>query len=266
MNSTRLIDGTEIFCLRRQEAKMLDHHVEGYMQHGISIKDGDVVFDVGANIGVFGVRAVQKHNHVKVFAFEPIPEIYEVLKSNAEKYGKGKFFALNYGASDANGTTSFSYFPNTPALSTSHPEMWDENPDAFEKAVKGSMKNAPADMQWMKWLPTSLAGLIARFLRSGKQMITCELRTISSVIEEYKIEKIDLLKIDCEGAELSAINGIKEEDWKKINKVVVEVHDIENRVEFISSLMKKYGFSNITKEKEKALEDTALYNLYATRP
>ncbi len=265
MITTKLIDGTEIFCLRKPEAKMLDHHVEGYMQHGISINDGDVVFDVGANIGVFGVRAVQKFSNVKVFAFEPIPEIYEVLKTNAEKFGKGRFFALKYGASDANGTTSFSYFPNTPALSTSHPEMWDENPDAFENAVKGSMKNAPADMQWMKWLPTSLAGLVARFLRSGKQMITCELRTISSVIEEYKIEKIDLLKIDCEGAELSAIKGIKEEDWKKINKVVVEVHDMENRVEFISDLLRRHGLTKIVKEKEKALEETALYNVYATR-
>lgn len=265
MNTTKLIDGTEIFCLRKPEAKMLDHHVEGYMQHGISIADGDVVFDVGANIGVFGVRAVQKNKNVKVFAFEPIPEIYNVLKSNSEKFGKDRFFALPYGASDSNGTTTFSYFPNTPALSTSHPEMWDENPDAFEKAVKGSMKNAPPDMKWMKWLPTSLSGIVARFLRSGKQMITCQLRTISSVINEYKIEKIDLLKIDCEGAELAAINGIKEEDWKKVNKVVIEVHDIENRLEFISGLLMKHGLTKIVKEKEKALEDTALYNLYATR-
>lgn len=266
MITTKLIDGTEIYCLRKPEARMLDHHVDGYMQHGISINDGDVVFDVGANIGVFGVRAVNKHKNVRVFAFEPIPEIFLVLKNNAERFGKGKFFALNYGASDSNGITSFSYFPNTPALSTSHPEMWDENPGAFENAVKGSMKNAPPGMKWMKWLPTSLSGLVARFLRSGKQMITCELRTISSVIEEYKIEKIDLLKIDCEGAELSAINGIKEEDWKKINKVVVEVHDMENRVQVISDLLKKHGLTKIVKEKEKALEETALYNLYATRP
>ena len=253
MITTKLIDGTEIFCLRKPEAKMLDHHVEGYMQHGISINDGDVVFDVGANIGVFGVRAVQKFSNVKVFAFEPIPEINAVLNANAEKFGRGRFFALKYGASDANGTTSFSYFPNTPALSTSHPEMWDENPDAFENAVKGSMKNAPADMHWMKWLPTSLAGLVARFLRSGKQMITCELRTISSVIEEYKIDKIDLLKIDCEGAELAAIKGINEDDWKKIKKVVVEVHDMENRVEFISDLLRRHGLTKIVKEKEKEI-------------
>jgi len=265
MNTTKLIDGTEVYCLLRPEAKMLDYHVEGYMQHGISINEGDVVFDVGANIGVFGIRAVQKYDNVKVYAFEPIPEILAVLKSNAEKFGKQRFFALPYGVSSKNGTTTFSYFPNTPALSTSHPEMWDDNPGAFSKAVKGSMQHPPPGMGWMKWLPSAVSGIIAKGLQSGKRMISCELRTISSVIAEYKIPKIDLLKIDCEGAELDALLGITNEDWRKINKVVVEVHDVENRVSVITEMLKSHGFTKIVKEKEKALEETLLFNLYATR-
>jgi hypothetical protein len=67
MTKTKLFDGTEVYCLRKPEAKMLDHHVEGYLQNGIEIKDGDVVFDVGANIGVFGVRAIQKGPNVKAY-------------------------------------------------------------------------------------------------------------------------------------------------------------------------------------------------------
>ena len=47
MTKTTLHDGTAIYCLRKPEAKMLDHHVDGYLQNGIAIKDGDVVFDVG---------------------------------------------------------------------------------------------------------------------------------------------------------------------------------------------------------------------------
>ena len=265
MNTTKLVDGTEVFCLTRPEAKMLDHHVEGYMQHGICLGEGDIVFDVGANIGVFGIRAVQKYHNVTVFAFEPIPEILAVLKSNADKFGKGRFFALPYGVSNKNGSTTFSYFPNTPALSTSHPEMWDDNPGAFSKAVKGSMQNPPPGMGWMKWLPASVSGIIAKGLRSGKQMVNCELRTISSVIAEYKIPKIDLLKIDCEGAELDALLGISDDDWKKINKVVVEVHDMENRVSVITEMLKRYGFIKIVKDKEPALKETLLFNLYAVR-
>ena len=56
MRTTNLSDGTKVYCLKAPEAKMLDHHVEGYFQHGISIKDNDVIFDVGANIGIFGIR------------------------------------------------------------------------------------------------------------------------------------------------------------------------------------------------------------------
>ena len=52
MTKTKLNDGTPVFCLRKPEAKMLDHHVDGYLQNGISIKDNAIVFDVGANVGV----------------------------------------------------------------------------------------------------------------------------------------------------------------------------------------------------------------------
>ena len=39
----KLSDGTKVHCLRKPEAKMLDHHVEGYLQNGISIPK---VYDV----------------------------------------------------------------------------------------------------------------------------------------------------------------------------------------------------------------------------
>ena len=35
MTQATLNDGTKVFCLRKPEAKMLDHHVDGYLQNGI---------------------------------------------------------------------------------------------------------------------------------------------------------------------------------------------------------------------------------------
>jgi FkbM family methyltransferase len=263
--TAKLAGQTEVYCLRKPEAFVLDSHVEGYMINGIKVKEGDTVFDVGANIGVFGVRMLQKGPSVRVFAFEPIPDIYEVLKANSQKFGKDRFVALNCGLSEANGEAEFTYFPHAPALSTSNPGMWDEDPDMFKNAVEGSLKNAPKEMWYAKLLPSFLSGLMAKLLRSGGKKFKCQLRTISSVIEEYKVDKIDLLKIDCEGAELSVLLGLEDRHWAMVNQMVVEVHDTAGRLERIKGMCQKHGLVNIIAQQEQGFESTKLINLYATR-
>lgn len=265
MKSTKLNDGTKVFCLRPPEAKMLDHHVEGYLQHGIEIKDHDVIFDVGANIGVFGIRAIQSYPNTQVYCFEPIPAIFEVLKGNADLFDSKRLHVLPYGVSDTNEEVVFSYYPNTPALSTFHPEDWDKDPKEFSNAVKGSMRNPPPGMKWMKLIPTAFSGMIAKHLVKGKEQIKCSIKNTSAVIRELGVSKIHLMKIDCEGAELGVIKGINDEDWPKIESVVVEIHDNDGRLDFIKNLIENKGFTSIHIEKEMGLEDTNLYNLFATR-
>ena len=260
---TKLSDGTPIFCIQKPEARMLDHHVEGYLQHGISIKDGDIIFDVGANVGVFGVRALQKGSQVRVFYFEPIPQIAEALRANAQLHGDGRMIVLQEGVSSTEGQATFTYFPNTPALSTAHPEQWDDNPGAFKEAVRSTMKNPPESMRWMRWIPSVFAGLIARYLVRGRQTINCKLTTISKVLETYSLDRIDLLKIDCEGAEWDTLIGIGEQNWTKVNSIVVEVHDENGRLNQVKTLLQDKGFNRITVEQEEGLENSKMYNLFA---
>ena len=59
--------------------------------------------------------------------------------------------------------------------------------------------------------------------------------------------------------------GIKELDWKKIKSIVMEIHNIEGRLNNTIELLKKKGFKNIKSEQERALRETKLINLYATR-
>ena len=80
MPIAKLQDGTKVHCILKSEAQVLDHHVEGYFVHGIALKENDVVFDVGANVGVFSLRALQKGKSIQVFAFEPIPDIFACLQ------------------------------------------------------------------------------------------------------------------------------------------------------------------------------------------
>jgi FkbM family methyltransferase len=265
MKTTKLPDGTRVYALRSPEARMLDHHVDGYLQNGIEINDGDVVFDVGANIGVFSVRAAQKGPNVRVFAFEPIPDILEALKMNAAGAGQNRVEVLPCGVSNEESEATFTYFPNTPALSTLHPEQWDKDPKAFGRAVKGTMKNPPAGMRWMKFIPPMFSGIIASFLVKGKKQVHCKLRTLSSVIAEHNVEKIDLLKIDCEGAEWQVLQGISASDWPKIKSMVIEVHNVNGRLAEVESLLREKGFTKIVDEREKGLEDTVMHNIFALR-
>ncbi|MFM7662147.1 MAG: FkbM family methyltransferase [Bacteroidota bacterium] len=265
MKKIKLVDNTLLFALRASEARMLDHHVEGYLTNGIEINDGDVVLDVGANIGVFGVRAAQKGKNVKVYCFEPIPEIADTLVKNADLVGGNQITVCKYGVSSEDTEAEFTYFPNTPALSTLHPDQWDKDPSAFKNAVKGTMKNPPNNMRWMKLIPTVFSGLIASYLVSGRKKVKCYLKTLSTFIRETKIQEIDLLKIDCEGAEWDVLIGIKNEDWCKIKSLVIEVHDVNNRLNKIQELLKKHGFSNIHCEREAGLETTPMFNLFALR-
>ena len=51
-----------------------------------------------------------------------------------------------------------------------------------------------------------------------------------------------------------------------MRKVVVEVHDRNNRLETIVELLTSRGLTSITTEKEAGFEATRLVNLYAVRP
>ena len=265
MQTATLEDGTLVHCLVKSEAVVLDHHVQGYLTHGIKISEGDIVFDVGANIGVFGVRAVQSHPDVRVFAFEPVPDIYEVLRQNGEDFGDGRLMALPFGASNQADTIQIQYYPNSPALSTGHPEFWDQNPGMLESAVVGSVRNAPPSFWYAKFVPRFLAPFIAKRLRKGALTVDCELRTISSVMDEHQLERIDLLKIDCEGAELLALKGIESRHWPSVGQVVAEVHNIDGRLEEVCELLRENGLTEIVCEREKGFEETVLVNVHACR-
>jgi FkbM family methyltransferase len=262
---TNLEDGTPVHCLIKTEAIVLDHHVNGYLKHGITINEGDVIFDVGANIGIFGIRAIQLQPKVTVFAFEPVPDIFDVLTQNSTLHGDGRLICLPFGASDRQQDVDLHYYPNSPALSTAHPELWDANPDMLTKAVAGSVKNAPPSMWYAKFLPSFLNAFLARRLRSRTKIVAAELRTVSSVIEQHQVKRINLLKIDCEGSELDVLNGISPDHWPLIQSVVTEVHDLNGRLDTICELLFSHGLTNITVETEAGFEDTVMVNIYAHR-
>jgi len=80
---------------------------------GLPFQDGDVLLDIGANIGWFSF-VLEKHipKDIRVFAFEPEPLNYSLLEENREKNNSTRVTTVPYAVSDRVGTaTMFLYDP-----------------------------------------------------------------------------------------------------------------------------------------------------------
>ena len=86
----RLPNGAAVAQLNKNETDYIYQEIferQAYLRHGITIKDGDCIFDVGANIGLFTLFANQIAKRPRLYSFEPNPEAYEILSANATLYG-----------------------------------------------------------------------------------------------------------------------------------------------------------------------------------
>ena len=92
----------------------------------------------------------------------------------------------------------------------------------------------------------------------------CRLRTLSSIIREEGVEVIDFLKIDVQKSELDVLRGIEENDWPKIRQIVVEVHDINDRLGAIHTTLEQRGYE-VAIEQDDHYQNSILYNLFARR-
>ena len=266
MRSVRLGDGTRVRCLRKFEALALDAHAAGYLAHGLSVRAGDVLFDVGANIGIFSLRMLQRCDGVlSVFAIEPIPPIFSVLEANLRGRPATRLELLRCGVGRQRGSASFTYFPRGPALSTAHPELWTADPAQLERAVAGGARHPARGMAFGRLLPPVLYRAVARHLLARPERFACELVTLSDVMAAYRVDRIDLLKLDIEGGELDALEGIAEADWPKVGQVVAEVQDVDGRLGAVVELLGRHGLTEIDTEQEVAFEGTWMHNVYARR-
>src|SRR6185312_15527285 len=90
----------------------------------------------------------------------------------------------------------------------------------------------------------------------------CKWKTLSQVIRENGIERIDYLKIDVEKSEMDVLNGIANDDWKKIKQIALEIHDVDGRKEQMLKELSRRGF-HIHVSQGTYLEDTNLFDVYA---
>ncbi len=266
---TTLPNGMTIFCLRKEEVEVLYEQIQEYFRNGIELHKGDTVFDVGANIGLFTLWTYQmSQKNVNIYAFEPIPAIFNVLKANAERFNPEKIKVFPYGLSQEAKNTTFAWCPNASMLSTEYKKGLKDLQQQLKESILLNLNEAPVSVRRLRWFPPFLRSF---FLDKGLKTafetkeVTCQLKALSEIMRQHNVQQIDLLKIDVEKSELDVLLGIEEQDWSKIKQIVVEIHDLEGRVEKIKNLLAGHGFNQIVIEQEPLFRGSEIFNLYALR-
>ncbi len=231
-----------------------------YLRHGIHLQEGDCVFDVGANIGLFTIFVQERFRGVKVLAFEPSPEIVPILRENTAKYGDA-VTVYPCGISSETKQDVFTYYPAYSIMSG-----FQANEDWNMQTVRSGILN-----QWHGKYPgqddpdEQRLELLVNDVLGRKKQYVCQMRSISEIIQESGVTAISLLKIDAEGSELDVLSGIANEDWPKIRQIALEIHDVAgDRVPQVRDKLEKQGFRCVF-EQEDQFRHSGVVNGYALR-
>ena len=219
-----------------------------YERHGVTVQPGDVVFDVGANVGVAAVYFATQRDAGRVHCFEPVAPVFALLERNA---GAIEACVLHpYGLGAAPARVPVTYYAGAAAMSGLHADPVRDR--ALVRTALGNLgiEGAAAEAQ--------LAD------RYEPELLDCEVRTLSQVLRDEEVEHVDLLKIDVERAEADVLAGVAPADWPRIAQVVVEVHDVDDRLREVAALLAAQGFA-VAAEQEPAMRGTDVHLLYARR-
>ena len=217
-----------------------------YSQFEIDLPEGACVFDVGANIGFFVMYLNSRLKDGRVFAFEPIPETFGLLRQNSEAHNKLDLTLFNCGLSKNKGHATFTHFRRINVASTMYPDNSKEFRQDSRKFVLQELRSKNRALRFLvdvtpQWLWYPLTETTRRFYQSGRR-VECQISTVSDVIGEHEVSKIDLLKVDTEGSEDDVLSGIRDEHWLIIDQVIVEVHKGVEGLERITTLLAEKGF------------------------
>ncbi len=143
------------------------------------IKDADVFFDIGANIGYYSLLACAINKELQVFSFEPAPSVFAYLESNKEINEFDRMQPQQMAMSDQDGHLEFFVSKNPKFVGIAEHHL----------TSTGSFDKVQADR-------TSI-------LESVKVQAT----TLDTYVAQNGVSKIDLIKLDTEATEHLVLAG-----------------------------------------------------------
>lgn len=193
-----------------------------------------LVIDGGANIGYVTFRMLKTFPRATVYAFEPNPQVFQVLKNAYSS--ENNVTAINAALGDKDESLLF----------------------------------------YVSKMTGSSSFLTSTKPRSGDPIVgelMCDVRRLDTFLEERKLHRIDILKLDVEGFELAALRGcgaFLEE--QRISAILTEVNIVRSRegqplfhelTDFLESrgyhLFNLYGFVVQETQNRQALIGDAIY-------
>ncbi|PMR61414.1 non-ribosomal peptide synthetase [Verrucosispora sp. ts21] len=245
-----LPDGTAVVAPDRATAQFLYRELfeDGPVSPArLELPADACVFDVGAHVGMFSLALHRAHPDVVTYAFEPVPALHRMLAANTALYGlTAQTFA--HGLGDTEGEVDFTYYPHLSIMSGRYADT-----AADARVVQGYEGVSADSPHWAE----------LRDERLRPERVTVALRTLSAVIDETAVSRIDLLKVDVERSELDVLRGIRDEHWPLIRQVLVETDNAG--ADEVGDLLVRHGFA-VTRHTPELLAGTGLVSLHAVRP
>ena len=196
-----------------------------YIRIGEPVQDGWVVVDIGAGIGDFCIQAAYGNPNTIVYAFEPYAGSFNLLKRNLSKNGIG----------------------NVRVFQTA---IWHEDGDLKLDLSAGE--------------PLQFSSVEPGKNESALPFDTVSALSLASFIKHENISRIDLLKLDCEGAEYDIFLSVPSKVLSLIDRIVMEYHEIDDQKNHhhLAGFLSEQGYQ--VRIKKNAVHDELGY-LYAFR-
>lgn len=171
------------------------------------IPNNAIIVDLGANIGVFSIYATTTSSNATVYAYEPFQPFYDLMRDNVQ---------LNSRSDDVH---CFNYaVAGTPAMR----ELFTQGQNVF--------------------FPTLFAGES----ENGRHSVQVKCTTLQEIVDANRLDHIDLLKMDCEGAEYEILYQTSAKVFESIREIRMEYHNLDNQsrhVEALQNFLIQYGYT-----------------------
>ena len=205
--------------------------------------DKIIIFDIGGCEGEDSIRYSIIFPSSQIFVFEPLPNNQKLIVENIDKYKASNIKLIPSAVSDLDGFLEFH-------VSSGDPEHESDKLD-WDFGNKSSSLLPPDKLNNPSWLQFS-------------EKIEVETITLNSFLLTNKIEEVDFVHMDIQGAELKVLIGAKD-FINKVKTVWLEVADIELykgqplRVD-IENFMIKNGFYLVISKMEGQFGDQFYLN------